>query len=60
VLIRNAQGGEIGRGLVGYDAGHASRIIGHNSRQIAAILGIEGRLEMIHRDDMALAGDALA
>jgi len=58
VLIRDLQGGEIGRGLVGYDALHAARIIGRNSRDVARILGIEGRLEMIHRDDMALAGDA--
>ncbi|MCI4680716.1 glutamate 5-kinase [Rhodoblastus acidophilus] len=57
VIIRNSQGGEIGRGLVGYDAVRAARIIGRNSRDIAAILGTEGRVEMIHRDDMALAGD---
>ncbi len=57
VIIRNLQGGEIGRGLVGYDARHAQKIIGRNSRDIAAILGTEGRAEMIHRDDMVLAGD---
>ncbi len=60
VIIRNLQGGEVGRGLVGYDAPHAARIIGRNSRDIAAILGAEGRVEMIHRDDMVLAGEALA
>jgi glutamate 5-kinase len=57
VLIRNPQGGEIGRGLVGHDAPRAARIMGRNSREIAAALGVEGRLEMVHRDDMALAGD---
>ncbi len=57
VLIRNLQGGEIGRGLVGYDASHAAKIMGRNSREIAKLLGVEGRMEMIHRDDMALAGD---
>ena len=57
VLIRNALGAEIGRGLVGYDAPHAAKIIGRNSREIAKLLGVEGRMEMIHRDDMALAGD---
>ncbi len=54
VIIRNLQNGEIGRGLVGYDAPHAQKIIGRNSRDIAAILGTEGRAEMIHRDDMVL------
>jgi glutamate 5-kinase len=57
VLIRNRQGGEIGRGLVGHDSARAVRILGRNSREIAAILGVEGRVEMVHRDDMALAGD---
>jgi glutamate 5-kinase len=57
VLIRDARGVEIGRGLVGYDFARASRIMGKNSREIAQILGIEGRTEMIHRDDMTLAGD---
>ena len=57
VIIRNIQGGEIGRGLVGYDAPRAQKIIGRNSRDIAAILGTEGRAEMIHRDDMVLGRD---
>jgi glutamate 5-kinase len=55
VAIRNADGAEIGRGLVAYDALHAERIRGRNSRDIADLLGAPGRAEMIHRDDMALA-----
>ncbi len=55
VAIRDAQGAEIGRGLIAYDAVHAERIKGRNSRDIAHILGTPGRAEMIHRDDMALA-----
>jgi glutamate 5-kinase len=54
VAIRDAQGAEIGRGLVAYDALHAERIRGRNSRDIAHILGTPGRAEMIHRDDMTL------
>ncbi|WP_158816555.1 glutamate 5-kinase [Methylocapsa sp. S129] len=54
VAIRDAQGAEIGRGLIAYDALHAERIKGRNSRDIAHILGTPGRAEMIHRDDMAL------
>jgi len=55
VAIRNERGAEIGRGLIAYDALHAERIRGRNSRDIAHILGTAGRSEMIHRDDMALA-----
>ena len=57
VVIRNAQGGEIGRGLIAYDAGEAAQIMGRSSRDIEAILGYSGRAAMIHRDDMALAGE---
>jgi glutamate 5-kinase len=56
VAIRNERGAEIGRGLIAYDAPHAERIRGRNSRDIAHILGMAGRAEMIHRDDMALSG----
>ncbi len=56
VAIRDERGAEIGRGLIAYDALHAERIRGRNSRDIAAILGTPGRAEMIHRDDMALDG----
>jgi glutamate 5-kinase len=56
VAIRDEHGAEIGRGLIAYDAARAERIRGRNSRDIAEILGTPGRSEMIHRDDMALAG----
>ena len=55
VVIRDELGAELGRGLIAYDARHAERIKGRNSRDIAQILGMPGRAEMIHRDDMALA-----
>ena len=54
VAIRDAEGVEIGRGLIAYDSRHANDIKGRNSRDIAEILGMAGRAEMIHRDDMAL------
>jgi glutamate 5-kinase len=57
VIIRDANGAEIGRGLVAYDAGDAVQIAGRNSRHIEAVLGAPGRAEIIHRDDMVLAGD---
>jgi glutamate 5-kinase len=57
VVIRDEHGAEIGRGLVNYDAGDAAQIAGRNSRDIEALLGLPGRAEIIHRDDMVLAGD---
>ena len=56
VIIRDELGADLGRGLIAYDAVHAERIKGRKSRDIAQILGSPGRAEMIHRDDMALAG----
>ncbi|ATQ66841.1 glutamate 5-kinase [Methylosinus trichosporium OB3b] len=57
VVIRNAAGGEIGRGLVTYDATDALRLIGRSSREIEGLLGFKGPDEVIHRDDMALNGE---
>jgi glutamate 5-kinase len=54
VVIRTLAGREMGRGLIAYGAEEAGRIIGKRSREIAEILGFEGRAELIHRDDMAL------
>jgi glutamate 5-kinase len=55
VIIRAADGRELGRGLVAYALADAERIIGRKSNEIARILGHVGREELIHRDDMALA-----
>ena len=54
VVIRSSSGHEIGRGLIAYARADAERIIGRHSSEIAAVLGHEGRSELIHRDDMAL------
>ena len=56
VLLRAPDGEEIGRGLAAYDAAEAQMIAGRSSRDIEAILGFAGRAEMVHRDDMTLAG----
>jgi glutamate 5-kinase len=56
VLIRSVAGAEVGRGLVAYTDTDAARISGRKSQEIAAILGHEGRAELVHRDDMALTG----
>ncbi len=55
VVIRGANGRELGRGLVAYAKSDAERIIGKRSAEIAEILGFKGRDELIHRDDMALS-----
>jgi glutamate 5-kinase len=57
VLIRGPEGSEVGRGLVAYDKEDAERLVGQNSEKIEAILGYRGRSEMIHRDDLVMAGE---
>ena len=56
VVIRGPDGAEIGRGLVAYDAEDAAKIIRKSSNEIVLILGIEGRAEMVHRDDLVMSG----
>jgi glutamate 5-kinase len=55
VIIRGPDGRELGRGLVAYARPDADQIIGRKSGAISAILGHEGRAELVHRDDMALS-----
>jgi glutamate 5-kinase len=60
VVIRAADGRELGRGLVAYARADAARIMGRKSGEIAAILGLDptqnaGRTELVHRDDMVLS-----
>jgi len=54
VLVRDRAGGEIGRGLSAYSHSAASKIMGHKSREIPALLGYRGRSAMIHADDLML------
>jgi len=56
IAILDAEGGEIGRGLVGYDTAQAQRIMGRKTHEIADILGGEGRGALVHRNDMVLVG----
>ena len=56
VVVRGPDTHEIGRGLVAYDADHADQIKGRSSSDAAQILGISGRAEMIHRDDLVVGG----
>ena len=54
VVVRGPDTHEIGRGLVAYDAEDADKIKGRSSPDVLAILGISGRAEMIHRDDLVV------
>ena len=55
VLIRDADGREIARGLARYDAGEADRIKGLRSDGVEAALGYFAGAPLIHADDLALA-----
>ena len=54
VIVRGPDGAEIGRGLVAYDAADAEKLKGRPSADIMLVIGLGGRTEMIHRDDLAL------
>jgi glutamate 5-kinase len=54
VVVRGPDGAEVGRGLVAYDADTAEKIRGRSSSDLPLILGVEGRAEMIHRDDLVM------
>ena len=56
VIVRGPDTSEIGRGLIAYDAEVAERIKGRSSPDVMSILGISGRSEMIHRDDLVVGG----
>ena len=56
VTVFGADGEEIGRGLVAYDADDAKVIMRRRSGEIEGLLGIRGRDEMIHRDDFVMKG----
>ncbi|MQR97670.1 glutamate 5-kinase [Gluconobacter aidae] len=54
VLIRDADGSIIGRGLIAYDSEESQKLIGHRSGEMEQLLGYRGRDALIHRDDLAL------
>ena len=56
VVIRDAAGRDLGHGLSAYGADEARRIMGRRSSEIAGILGYRGREELVHRNDLAMAG----
>lgn len=60
VLLCDAEGQEIARGLVNYSDEDLRKICGHRSSDIAKLLGYEGAETIVHRDNMVLIGGAAA
>ena len=54
VSIVNAEGWEIARGLVNYNADETSRVMGAHTHEIVGILGHKPYDEIVHRDNMVL------
>ncbi|MBP6106832.1 MAG: glutamate 5-kinase [Steroidobacteraceae bacterium] len=54
VIVRDADGVEIARGLSAYSSEDTRRASGRRSQELEAILGYRGRDELIHRDDLVL------
>jgi glutamate 5-kinase len=54
VAIHDADGREIGRGLIALGREEAERVKGKNSRRVAEILGMGTRSELVHRDNMVV------
>jgi glutamate 5-kinase len=54
VSIVAGEGLEIARGLVAYDSADAQKIKGLKSAEISKVLGLAGRDEIIHRDDLVM------
>lgn len=50
----DANGIEIARGLVNYARDEAQKIIGQSSERIELLLGYQGEVEMIHRDNLVV------
>lgn len=58
VSVVTTDGSEIARGMVAYDSADAQKIKGLKSADIMKTLGLAGRDEIIHRDDLVmLTGD---
>ena len=56
VVVRDASGRELARGLAAYDAEDARRVAGLRSDALEAALGWRGPDELIHRDHLVLTG----
>ena len=56
VTCVNESGAEVARGLVNYGVEDSRKIMGRPSHSIRDLLGYEGEPELLHRDNMIVAG----
>ena len=54
VVLTDAEGGELARGLSAYDSDEARKIKGRKSAEFAEILGYVGPRVLVHRNDLAI------
>ncbi len=54
VACCDTAGNEVARGLINYDSAEASKIAGHPTERIEAVLGYIDEPELIHRDNMVV------
>ncbi len=54
VRVLQLDGREIARGIVNFSAAELVKIVGHSTREFAAILGGEHADEVVHRDNMVM------
>ena len=54
MVVRDARGRELARGLVNYKVDEARRIMGQRSSQFEKILGRRAYDEVIHRDNIVV------
>lgn len=52
--VHDAAGKLIARGLAGYSAAEAQALMGHKSSNFEAIIGYDGRAELVHADDLVM------
>ncbi|UTW11104.1 glutamate 5-kinase [Marinobacterium rhizophilum] len=55
VILQDEQGVIVGRGLANYGADDARKLMGKPSAMIESLLGYMGEVELVHRDNLALA-----
>ncbi len=55
VILQDEQGVIVGRGLANYGAEDARKLMGKPSSMIESLLGYMGEVELVHRDNLALA-----
>ena len=58
VVIKDANGHELARGLSAYASKDARLLLGHKTQDIESLLGYRGRSEIIHRNDLVLTRPA--